>query len=166
MNLASLRRRPSGFSLLEAIVAVGIFIGSMALIGQLLDVGLRMVDVDKYETQALLRAESTMEEIVAGIRPINLEGTREPIIDLDDPRWRTHILIEPTEVESLLRVTVVTEFLADPAATTEEEATHRQSLTRLVADWSLLAVPATPGGPAGTITVPQMLGIGASGGGG
>lgn len=159
------RRRRAGLSLLEAIVAVGIFVGSMALIGQLLDTGLRTVDMGTRETIGLLRCESRMEEIVAGIVPIDTGTAAAGTPDLDDPHWRTTVLAEPTPVEGLLRVTVVVDYLDNPESAEAEESQYSQSLTRLVVDPSLLSATQLPTERAtGTITIPQMLGLPSGGG--
>ena len=160
-------RRRRGLSILEAVVAAGIFVAAMAMLGQLLDVGMRQVDIDRMQTVALLRCESTMEEIAAGIRPLESaeQSTPTPIPDPEDPRWQTVIFSEPTEVEALLRVTVVVEFREDPESAADGEPSYREALTRLVPDRSLLqaAAASAPGGE-GSITVREMLGLGVPGG--
>ena len=160
--------RRNGLSLLEAIIAIGIFIGAMAMIGQLLDSGLRMIDIGERDTIALLRCESKMEEIVAGIVPIPAEMPKEPIPDREDPRWRTKVIAEPTSVEGLVKVTVTVSYQEKPegaaATTSEEESLYEQSLTRLVVDTSSLKLTTVaPLRGDGTITVPQMLGLPAAG---
>ena len=107
-------RERKGLSLLEAIIAIGIFIGAMAMIGQLLNSGLRMIDIGERDTMALLRCESKMEEIVAGIVPINAEMPKEPIPDREDPRWRSRVIVEPTSVEGLVKVTVTVGYRRRP----------------------------------------------------
>jgi len=160
-------RSRRGLSLLEAIIAIGIFIGAMAMIGQLLDAGLRMIDLGERETIALLRCESKMEEIVAGIVPINADMPKEPVPDREDPHWRTAVVVEPSSVEGLVKVTVTVSYQENigAAATAEEENPYQQSLTRLVVDRSSLKLATVPTSRAdGVITIPQMLGLPAAGG--
>lgn len=164
---STLNQSRRGLSLLEAIIAIGIFIGAMAMIGQLLDAGLRMIDLGERETIALLRCESKMEEIVAGIIPINADMPKEPIPDRDDPHWQTAIVVEPSSVEGLVKVNVTVSYRENigAAATTEEENPFQQSLTRLVVDRSSLKLTTSPATRAdGIITIPQMLGLPPAGG--
>jgi type II secretory pathway pseudopilin PulG len=126
--------RRAGFSLLEAMIAVGIFVASMAFIGQLLDVGIRLADQGKERTQALLRCESMMEEIVAGIRPIAMDSSATEKDDPVDRRWKSVVSAEETKVSGLLRVTVTVKFFEDPESMGDEEPRVVESLTRLVVD--------------------------------
>lgn len=156
-----------GLSLLEAIIAIGIFVGAMAMIGQLLDAGLRMIDIGERETIALLRCESKMEEIVAGIVRISTEMPKEPVPDRDDPHWLTAVMVEPSSVEGLVKVTVTVTYQENigATATTEEESPFQQSLTRMVVDRSSLKLATSPASRAdGVITIPQMLGLPPAGG--
>lgn len=138
MTCASLqqRRRRRGLSLLETIVATAIFVAAIAAIGALLDNGLNSVRINDLATIALLRCESKMEEVVAGIEAIpeetSLTAAATPYED--DPRWQYRIVSEPTNVAKLLRVTVVVEYREDPADTTNEEPDFAETLVRLVVD--------------------------------
>jgi type II secretory pathway pseudopilin PulG len=151
---------PAGFSLLEAIIAVGIFVASMAFIGQLLDVGIRLADQGKERTQALLRCESTLEEMVAGIRPIDPETKTGEQSDPLDRRWRTQVDCEETKVRGLWRVTVTCRFFEDPDASADDEPRLVESLTRLLVDRR--AAPTATGRPLPTteVTLPTLMGIG------
>jgi hypothetical protein len=145
--------------LLEAIIAVGIFVASMAFIGQLLDVGIRLADQGKERTQALLRCESMMEEIVAGIRPIAVDA---PAAEKDDPidrRWKTTVSAEETNVSGLRRVTVTAKFFEDPESMGDEEPRVSESLTRLVVDRTPPALSPIKEGAGTSVTLPTLMGI-------
>ncbi len=154
---------PAGFSLLEAIIAVGIFVASMAFIGQLLDVGIRLADQGKERTQALLRCESTMEEIVAGIRPIAVDASTAEKDDPVDRRWKTTVSAEETNVAGLLRVTVTVKFFEDPESTGDEEPKVLESLARLVVDRTPPAASLIKDGAGASVTLPTLMGIDSSG---
>jgi hypothetical protein len=101
-----------------------------------------------------------MEEIVAGIVPLDESLPKEPIEDEEDPHWRWRVVTEPTNVEGLLRVVVVVTYFEDLEQTEEENPTVRESLTRLVVDPSLRQGPAGPTEKLeGRITVEEMLGL-------
>ncbi|MBY0586657.1 hypothetical protein K2X85_05740 [bacterium] len=154
------RRAPSrGFSLLEAIIAVGIFVASMAFIGQLMDVGLRLTDLGKEQTQAVLRCESTMEEIVAGIRPIKAELLTGAKDDPADPRWKLAVEREETNVRGLWRITVRVAFHENKEASADEEPKLTESLTRLVVDRTPSVQPEGRRGQETSVTLPSLMGL-------
>lgn len=150
-----------GLSLLEVILASAIFVASVAVMGHMLDYGMLIVRRSDRDAIGLLRTESKMEEIVAGIQPLEAESRATPefVTYDDDPRWRWSIASVPTPVAGLLRVTVEVAYFDDPEAT-HEEPDNVWTLTRLVTDPALFR-PAKEEliEPAGTITVPEMLGI-------
>lgn len=164
MKQVSANARP-GLSLLEAIVSTAIFVAAMAVIGQLLDDGLRQVEFNERATMGLLRCESKMEEVVAGIQGLNDSAAATPTSYPDDPHWKWSLLVEPTEVEGLLRVSVIVDYFEQWDAV-DEEPNYEESLTRLVPDPSFAAASVPPEAPTGTITIPEMLeldsGMGAS----
>lgn len=151
--------RHAGFSLLEAIIAVGIFVASMAFIGQLLDVGIRLSDQGKERTQALLRCESMMEEIVAGIKPIAMDSSATEKDDPVDRRWKSVVSAEETKVSGLLRVTVTVKFFEDPESMGDEEPRVVESLTRLVVDRTPPATIPVKEGAGASVTLPTLMGI-------
>jgi Tfp pilus assembly protein PilV len=165
MKVGTMKKNGSrrGFSLLEAIIAVGIFVASMAFIGQLMDVGLRLTDLGRERTQALLRCESTMEEIVAGIR--RLENTSQAMAKEDpaDPRWKVTVSREETTVSGLSRVTVRVDFHEDREASADDEPKFSEMLTRLVVERDAVTRPAGRAAET-TVTLPTLMGLDARGG--
>lgn len=157
-----------GLSLLEVILASAIFVASIAVIGNLLDVGMLIVQRGDRETIGQLRAESKMEEIVAGIQPFETQSTKSEDFEPyeDDPHWSWKVTSVPTPMAGLLRVTVEVGYMDDPEATSEAPD-NVWSFTRLVTDPALLR-PSKEEivEPTGTITVPEMLGIGSPAPGG
>ena len=157
-SIARVRRtKRRGLSLLEAILATGIFIASMALIGELLQLGLLATRSNRETTIALLRCESKMEELVAGIE--SLELVDEAIPFPEDPNWQWMVEVEPTEVEGLLWVSVVVERLDE-----NDEPDLEQRLTRLMTDPSLrdlLVARSEQEGERVPVTIRRLLGLGA-----
>ena len=60
--------RSSGFTLLEVILALAILAGSMAVLGQLVQMGMTNARKAEDMTQAVIAAESIMAEVVCGAR--------------------------------------------------------------------------------------------------
>jgi Tfp pilus assembly protein PilV len=142
-----------GFSLLEAILATGIFVGAMAVLGQLVQLGLMSARSAKMATIGQLRCESKMEECVARIEAWEDATTAIPFSD--DPRWQWTAQTEKTEVPNMVRLTILVEHLDQ-----EEAPDFEVQLSR----W----VPAPPADGAESdddaakvpITIREMLGLG------
>lgn len=99
------RWQPRAFSLLEVILALAIFGVAMAVIGQLVRLGLDAAEVSRNDTAAQLFCECKIAEIAAGVE------LPEPVFDAPlDPNgdWLYTVEAERSEQQSLiaLRVTV------------------------------------------------------------
>ncbi len=116
----------SGLSLFEVIIALAIFVGSIAAIGQLVSNGVRGAVQVKLQSQATLRAETKMAEVVAGIIP--LHGSTGGVFP-DDPAWTWSVAAVAGSHEGLYYVEVTT---AHAAATTAGKQSY--SLRRLIRD--------------------------------
>lgn len=156
------RRRRSGFSLLELILALAILALAVAAISQLVRLGLAHARYARELTKAELYCESTLAELAAGVIP--LEGaTGVPIAQ--DPEWLYSVAVEPAEVNGLLVVTV-TVYQAEPDPIRPIEFT----LVRWMADPALFshstAGISSPGAPGrgGLIASHSSLARGAQSG--
>lgn len=146
-----------GMTLLEVIVATALFVGGMAIIGQLLRLGLLTAESNKRTTQGLLRAESKMEELVLGIEGLAAEG---PVSFEDDERWRWSIVSASTPVEGLIRLELKVEHLRSEDQ--EEELDFEYRLNRWMVAPEFRSPPweeASPGGTPTPMTVREMLGL-------
>lgn len=149
-------RRPRvrrAFSLLEAILASGIFIAAMAVLGSLIDLGLFSARLAKLATMGQLRCESKIEELAAGIEPL-VAGEAVPFPD--DDAWRYSVEIAPTEIPTLVKVVVRVEHMAD-----EETPDYECRLARWLAIPPPPA-PAAPEAPGVPVTIAELLGVGGS----
>ena len=54
-----------GFTLLEVVLTLGIFVGAMAVLSQLVTTGHRANLQSRLQTQAIIRAEAQMNEVIA-----------------------------------------------------------------------------------------------------
>jgi prepilin-type N-terminal cleavage/methylation domain-containing protein len=161
MRLPSSKLPPrKGMTLLEVIVATAIFVGGMAILGQLLQFGLMASRANQRKTIALLRAESKMEELASGM--LLLEAMDEPIPFEDDWSWTWSIAVEPTPIQGLMLVALRVEHRENEE---DEAADVDFELSRLIVDpqWRLPPELGPAEGLAPTpITVPEMLGLPAS----
>jgi hypothetical protein len=66
------------------VLSLAIFVGAMAAILQLVNNGMRGAVRAKLQTQAVLRAESKIGELVAGVEPMQAVDNM-PFVD--DPNW-------------------------------------------------------------------------------
>jgi hypothetical protein len=121
--IPNLRR---GLSLFEVIIALAIFMGAICAIGELVSNGVRGAVQARLQTQAVLRAETRLGEVVAGIAP--LHGATSGTFT-DDPSWSWSVVVTTGPHPGL--------YIVDVTAT-HASATHAgnqsYSLRRLVRD--------------------------------
>ena len=147
-------RGPRGFSLLEVVLALAIFFMSAAALSQLLRAGTAAATWGDRLTEATLRCESKLSEIVASPeRPRSETAT----VSLDDEDWESEVEVAPTGVPGLLRVTATVRHVSG------DERDVEVSLVRLLAHSSGLEAPqaaaALAPAAASSLSVEQMLGI-------
>ncbi len=97
--------RPVGFggmTLLEVVLALTIFVGSLAVLSQLMWSGSRAAVQARLMTQALTRCEAKMGEIVVGASPMQVSGGTYS----DDPQWSWNVTIGQTQFPELMVVEV------------------------------------------------------------
>ncbi len=95
-----------GLTLLEVIIALGIFAGSMAALSQLITTGLQAAVRSRYQTQAIFRCQSKMAEVVAGYDPMDTV-TDAPFEDDANWTWSLESQVGPHDALLELVVTVV-----------------------------------------------------------
>lgn len=144
---------PQGFSLLEAILATAIFVGSIAIIGQLIDLGLAATKSNKLATVALLHAESKLAELELGME--KLESSTEPQPITDDPAWKWKLEVMPSEMMGLATATVTLEHRATSA---DEEPDYSLSLSRFMS-FRPEASAEEESGDRVPVTIRELLGL-------
>jgi prepilin-type N-terminal cleavage/methylation domain-containing protein len=106
---SSSRGRRRGLTLLEVLISLLIFVGAMAAIGQLISNGVRGAVQSRLETQAILRCESKVAEVVAGVIPLQPTGA---VPFPDNPSWTWSLQMQPGPHPDLLLFQVTVEHAA------------------------------------------------------
>jgi general secretion pathway protein I len=89
-----------GLTLLEVLIALSIFLIAMTAIAQLISLGTRAATEARLDAEATLRAETALNELLAGVQPLQTTGAT-PFID--DPDWQwTATVSEGPHVDLLL----------------------------------------------------------------
>ena len=123
INFESNRR---GVSLLEVLLALGIFMGAVVALNQLSTNGVRSAIESRLQTQAILRCESKMGEVVATIEP--LQDIGETAFD-DDPNWTWSLATSEGPHADILTLTVTVAYTGQSSL-----STSTFSLSRLIRD--------------------------------
>jgi len=82
----------SGMTLLEVVLAIAIFVGSIVAVGQIVSIGTRAAMQAQFQAEALLMAETKMDEVLSGVQPwqpVNGATVEE------NPSWTWSLTIEP-----------------------------------------------------------------------
>ena len=93
--------RRSGFSLLEVVLALAILVGSLAVVGELIGLGITHARQARDQTYAQLLCESKLAEITAGIEPL---APVQQAVFLENEEWVYSIEIFPTDELGLIGV--------------------------------------------------------------
>ena len=112
-------RRPSrcrrGLTLFELLLALAIFLMSLAALAHLINAGSRAAIQGRLQTQAILRCESKLAEVLAGIEP--MESTADEPFP-DDADWRWTLQVEPGPGPSLLELKLAVSHKGNSALAT------------------------------------------------
>lgn len=130
---AHCRQRPHrrGLTLLEILVSTAILVGSVTAIMQVLTVGHNSRMKAVLDAEAILRCESKMGELLAGVLAMTSSGA-EPFEDNSNWAWTANVSDQGST--SLLQVEVVVEHTPSSGP-----ANSSWSLTRYVRDPSIFA---------------------------
>lgn len=123
------RQRRRGLTLLEILVSTAILVASLTAIMQVLSVGHRARLNAVLDAEAILRCESKMGELLAGVLAMTSSGA-EPFEDNSNWTWTVNVSDQGST--SLLQVKVVVEHTASG-----DQPNSSWSLTRYVRDPSI-----------------------------
>lgn len=79
-----------GITLFEVLLALGIFLGAIAAIGQIINVGTLAATEGQLRSEAVLRCQSKLAEVISGIEPI-AAVQKQPFAD--DARWQWSLAV-------------------------------------------------------------------------
>lgn len=107
MRVARAIRRRRGFSLLEVVLALAILVGAIAVLGELVRLGLDNAAAARDLTQAQLLCETKLAEITAGIvDPQSIQGAAfSPEID-PEREWVYSVTLSSLDLQGLIAATV------------------------------------------------------------
>lgn len=176
MLLRRQKYRRRGLSLLEVILAMAIFLLSMVAISQMVESAARRGIRSQLQSKAALLAESRMNEIVAGVIPLDFSPGDLPVEaevpfdpeDEEDPHWRCIVVVETPpygidtavplspdyEVAGLMQVTVRVGWFYQGATKPEVEYV----LSRLVLNPQLRIPLPDPPSASGSSAAPASPG--------
>jgi len=129
-----------GLSLLEVLLSVAIFLGAMTVIMFALNSGQRAELSARLQSEAVLRCEAVMGEIVSGVVEAN-SSQDNPFEDDETGNWKWNVDVAGTSGAGLLQVTVIVEHRPDGG-----EPNAAFSLIRYMRDPQLFLDAAVEGG--------------------
>jgi general secretion pathway protein I len=97
------RAERRGITLFEILLALGIFLAAVTAIGQIVNVGSTAATDGQLQSEAVLRCETKLAEIIAGIEP--MAGAQGQAF-ADDARWSWSLAIADGPHADLLHLTV------------------------------------------------------------
>ena len=118
------RRRQSGFSLMEVLLATSILLACFVVLGELAQVGRRHAEDVQELTTAQLICQSKLNEIVAGAAP--LSAVENATVE-DSPGWVYSVDIEYRSTLDLVVVRV--SVSGEPDETANPNARRKKSFT-------------------------------------
>lgn len=96
----------AGITLLEVLVSVAIFLGALTTIMQLLSIGKRAEMMTRLQTEAIMRCEAKMAEVVSGAQPLD-SISDEAFPDSEGSGvWQWSLESNNADTSGLLQVTV------------------------------------------------------------
>jgi prepilin-type N-terminal cleavage/methylation domain-containing protein len=96
------QRARSGFTLLEVLLALGIFVASAAILSRLVLLGLENAEYARWQTRAWTILESSFAQLEAGILTLDDTGT-STVPDM--PGWEVSMTTASSGIDYLVVVT-------------------------------------------------------------
>jgi hypothetical protein len=90
------------------LLALAVFLGAFTVIGQIVSTGSQASVAGQLESDAVLRAQTKLAEVVGGIEPV--AGVQGESFE-DDPDWTWSLTVSDGPHEDLLLLTITVEHL-------------------------------------------------------
>ena len=123
-NRAANSRR--GLTLFEVVLSLAIFLGALTALSQLAHNGSRAAVQARFQSQAILRCESKLAEVTAGVVP--LEAVEGASFEDDPEHWTWSLAVEQGPHDDLLALAVTVRYSGASLANVS------QTLRRFVRD--------------------------------
>lgn len=111
----------AGLTLLEVLISVAIFLSSLAAIMQLLAIGKRAEMMTRLQTEAVMRCEAKMAEVIAGVQP--MDDVTDETLESEESSgtWQFSLMSMDSGTAGLLQVTVTVKYVvgSDTVASSE-----------------------------------------------
>lgn len=122
----------SGLTLYEVLISLAIFLPALAVLGQAVSHGGRAAVQAQLQTEAILRCDSVMDEVVAGIQPLTPSSGN--LFPDGAPNWTWSLEVLEGPLPGLLEIQVIVSH------TDSKEQVNSSSIrTRLMRDPLTLA---------------------------
>ncbi len=103
---------PSGFTLLEIILALAILAGSLTALGEVMRLADQSASLTEGESQAQILAASVMDELLSGARQLETVSQATLVSDADPP-WLYSIETDKTNLDAIISVRITIEQKLD-----------------------------------------------------
>ncbi|QDU52793.1 type IV pilus modification PilV family protein [Gimesia panareensis] len=123
-------RLRAGLTLLEVLISLAIFLGALTALSQLIGIGSRAAVQAQLRTQAILKCQSKLSEVLAGAQP--LESVTQAAFE-DEENWKWSLDVQPGAYENMLLLTVNVQY-----AGAGDTVTTSYQLTRQIRDPAML----------------------------
>ena len=149
ISIPTQKRTRAGLTLLEVLISLAIFLGALTALSQLIGIGSRAAVQAQLRTQAILKCQSKLAEVLAGAQP--LESVSRAAFE-DEENWKWSLDVQPGAYENMLQLTV--SVLYSGAG---ESVTTSYQLTRQIRDPAMLLDAANTVESASELTLEEQL---------
>lgn len=149
ISIPTQKRTRAGLTLLEVLISLAIFLGALTALSQLIGIGSRAAVQAQLRTQAILKCQSKLAEVLAGAQP--LEAVSLAAYE-DEENWKWSLDVQPGAYENMLQLTV--RVLYSGAG---ESVTTSYQLTRQIRDPAMLLDAANTVESASELTLEEQL---------
>tara|TARA_R110002095_G_scaffold173591_2_gene150966 strand:+ start:11889 stop:12353 length:465 start_codon:yes stop_codon:yes gene_type:complete len=114
----------SGLTLLEVLISLSIFLGALAAISQLIGIGSRAALQAQLRTQAIMKCQSKLAEVLAGVQP--MDSVTQAAFEDEDDNWKWSLDVAPGAYENLFMLTVSVTYSGNSEAVSTSYQLMRQ----------------------------------------